>query len=101
MAKKKERILINILPPPGDFGSCGWFYTEGVGEYFCYWNGEKKCVTEVICNNCPHDESMTRQEAIERMAKAMAADDTIVEGYYEMAEAALNALLKTVTNCNQ
>ena len=36
----------------------------------------------------------TRQEAIERMAKAMAADDVLVEGYYEMAEKALNALLE-------
>ena len=39
--------------------------------------------------------SMTRQEAIEKMAKAMAADDMLVPGYYEMAKDALNALLSS------
>lgn len=36
----------------------------------------------------------TRQEAIERMAKALCADDVMREGYYQMAEAALDALLE-------
>lgn len=70
MAEKEERILIDILPPASGFGSCGGFYTEGVGEYFCCWNGEKEPITEEICNNCPHDKSMSRQGAIERMKNA-------------------------------
>lgn len=94
MAEKEERILINILPPPGDFGSCGWFYTEGVGEYFCYWNGEKKCVTEAICNNCPHDESMTRQEAIERIENVLEEGWWSGKTFRQISEAALNALLE-------
>lgn len=36
---------------------------------------------------------ISRQEAINRMAKALCADDVMREGYYQMAEAALNALL--------
>ena len=108
----EERIFIDILPPSGGFGSCGWFYTEGVDEYFCWWNGEKEPITEAICNNCPHDNSMTRQEAIERMAKAMCRKDyqiscdkciyknskncktTLENWFVEDAEAALNALLE-------
>lgn len=35
-----------------------------------------------------------RQEAIEHIAKALCADDVMREGYYQMAEAALNALLE-------
>ena len=34
-----------------------------------------------------------RAEAVERMAKAMAADDVAVEGYKVLAEAALDALI--------
>jgi len=37
---------------------------------------------------------MPRQEAIERMAKALCADDVMREGYYQMAEVALNAILE-------
>lgn len=37
---------------------------------------------------------ITRTEAIERMAKAMSADDIPVGGYKVLAEAALDALLK-------
>lgn len=109
MAEKEERILIDILPPASGFGSCGGFYTEGDGEYFCCWNGEKERITEAICNNCPHDKSMTRQEAINRMAKSIFQlrfapleikgkkwDD--LNGWQKgnclrIAEAALNALL--------
>jgi hypothetical protein len=71
MAEKEERILIDILPPASGFGSCGGFYTEGVGEYFCCWNGEKEPITEAICNNCPHDKSMTRHEALCRISRAI------------------------------
>ena len=38
-------------------------------------------------------ECMTRSEAVERMARAMAADDMPVEGYKVLAEAALDALV--------
>ena len=41
-----------------------------------------------------HFKIYSRQEAIERMAKALCADDVMREGYYQMAEAALNALLE-------
>ena len=46
-------------------------------------NGRKPLITN----------SMTRAEAIEKMAKAICADDVMREGYYQLAEAALNALL--------
>lgn len=93
MAEKEKRIRIEQFEYEG-FGHCVGFYTEGVGEYFCVWNGEKEPITEAICNNCPHDNSMSRQEAINRIAKALCADDVIREGYYQMAEAALNSLLE-------
>ena len=71
MEEKKERILIDILPPACGFGSCGCFYTEGVGEYFCCCNGEKEPITEEICNNCPYDNSIPLQDAIKRMANVI------------------------------
>lgn len=37
---------------------------------------------------------INKSEAIEKMAKALCADDVIRDGYYQMAEAALNALLE-------
>lgn len=39
------------------------------------------------------ERGMTRTEAIDKMAKAMCADDVIREGYYEMANVALKAIL--------
>lgn len=69
MAEKEERIVIkkeiNYHPPYG-----GW---RGAGE-------------EIV---------LARKEAIERMAKALCADDVMREGYYQMAEAALDALLSS------
>ena len=38
--------------------------------------------------------SISRKEAINRIAKALCADDVMREGYYQMAEAALDALLE-------
>lgn len=91
----EERILIDILPPASGFGSCGGFYTEGVGEYFCCWNGEKERVTEVICNNCPHDKSMTRQEAIKKIETHLNASTIKFSTTPDVvAEIALNALLE-------
>lgn len=40
------------------------------------------------------NKGMSRTEAIERMAKAMSADDIPVGGYKVLAEAALNALIE-------
>ena len=91
--------MIEKLPPDPGFGKCGGFYTEGVGEYFCVWNGEKKPVTEEICEKCPYDKTMTRTEAIEKMAKAISKAFLDENGNSqgttdkELAEAALNALL--------
>lgn len=62
----EERIVIE-KHIACDFGECGAFYTEGVGEYFCDWNGNHKRITEKDCKNCV---GISRQEAIERMAKA-------------------------------
>lgn len=91
---KEERILIDILPPASGFGSCGWFYTEGVGEYFCWWNGEKEPITEAICNNCQHDNSMTRQKAIDKISFALMMKGVDESDCKELSEAALNALLE-------
>ena len=37
---------------------------------------------------------LSRQEAIEKLARALCGDDVIREGYYQMAETGLNALLE-------
>ena len=37
---------------------------------------------------------MSYDTAVEKMAKALCADDVMREGYYEMAKAALKALLE-------
>ena len=66
---------------------------------------------------CSEKDTLTRQEAIERMAKALIRADyphaqeviwdmrwkeeASKDYYLIMAEAALNALLEAVTNCNQ
>lgn len=38
--------------------------------------------------------TFSRTEAIDIIAKALCADDVMREGYYQMAEAALNGLLE-------
>lgn len=58
----------------------------------CEFGPRPKCGFQTPC--LPADYLPTRQEAIERMAKAMAADDVAVEGYKVLAEAALDALIK-------
>ena len=96
MSEKEERILIEKVETC-DFGHCAGFYTEGVGEYFCVWNGERKRITENDCKNCI---GISRQEAIERMAKKI--DEAYIDEngcnkgltMEELAEAALNALLE-------
>lgn len=97
MAEKEERILATKCS-----GDC--LYLRIVGDD-CEWasNGtycakdlKWKRVSEGACAKCktPKYQGITRQEAIERMAKALCADDVMREGYYQMAEAALNALLQ-------
>ena len=50
------------------------------------------------CKTCNvkkrYDKAITYDTTIEKMAKALCADDVIREGYYQMAEAALQALLE-------
>ena len=77
MADKEERIL--VLTTHNKDGECECVMQDG-----CHANDS--CA---ICNV-----GMTRQEAINRMTKTMCADDFLVEGYYAMAEAALNSLLE-------
>lgn len=60
----------------------------------CEFGPRPKCGFQTPC--LPADYLPTRQEAIERMAKAMAADDVAVEGYKVLAEAALDALITEV-----
>ena len=61
------------------------------------WKKSGYCVLDYGCDQLEGikcNKGFTRTEAIERMAKAMAADDMPVEGYKVLAEAALDALLK-------
>ena len=53
---------------------------------------ELQCGGSKSCEDCKV--GISRQEAIEKIAKALCADDVMREGYYQMAEAALNALLE-------
>lgn len=69
MSEKEERILILSVKP---------FYEDEIAYEDI----------DVHMEDLP-----TRAEAIERMAKAMAANDVAVEGYKVLAEAALDALV--------
>lgn len=64
MAEKEERILVGIQREDGS----RTHFEKGFGVF-------------------------SRKEVVERIAKALCADDVMREGYYQMAEAALNALL--------
>ena len=95
-----KRILIREIKPDCKYsithettaGGHSWV------DYLCcnpsIINTNRKCDDNRI-EKCKYKDliGLSRQEAINRMAKAMAADDTIVEGYYEIAEKGLNALL--------
>ena len=67
------------------------FVKWNTGNNICPAPTELQCGGAKSCDECKV--GMTRTEAIERIAKALCADDVMREGYYEMAEAALNALL--------
>lgn len=93
MSEKKERILIipcrsecNCIRPVGNELYCG-----------AYIHGDwVKIDPEKDCKNCKHAQynGIGRSEAIEKMAKAMSANDMPVEGYKVLAEAALDSLLE-------
>lgn len=102
MADKEERILIDIIQP--GLNCVYRMHNDPKGLSLCKHNGEEEPVSEKDCNNCL--EGMTRQEAIEKMAKAICLfkDDCHCEGKclnecfvweYDipLAEAALNAFL--------
>lgn len=77
MAEKEERIRVLIAKNP-----CNECSVKKC---------TRKCMFGLLFEKAP---GITRTEAIERMAKALCADDVMREGYYQMAEAALNALLE-------
>lgn len=77
MAEKEERITIHEVAYPCKKCSIN-----------CNKNDWKDC--DFYQN---YISGMTRQEAIDIIAKALCADDVMREGYYQLAEAALNALL--------
>lgn len=96
MAEKEERILITKC---SSFChalrvSCDPF--DGDEGMYCDKSGKWVRVTEKECAKCKYPVllGMSRAEAINRMAKALCADDVMREGYYQIAEAALNALLE-------
>lgn len=73
MSEKKERILI----------------LRGNSHKLC-----KQLVGCIGTGNCAECKiGIPRSEAVERMARAMAADDMPVEGYKVLAKAALDALV--------
>ena len=83
MAEQEERYIIYTLPT-----------TKETKDFPCPIAGDENghCYYNYNCNECK--EGITRAEAIEKMAKALCVDDVMREGYYQMAEAALNALLE-------
>ena len=78
MAEKEERIYISGYSETNPCDVCDDLSGEECD--YCEKNREWNA-------------SITRQEAIDKIAKALCADDVMREGYYQMAEAALNALL--------
>ena len=79
MEEKEERIYVRKYGENNPCDTCEDKY--GVECDFCVKNYEWNA-------------SITRREVVERIAKALCADDVMREGYYQLAEAALNALLK-------
>lgn len=73
MSEKEERILI----------------LRGNSHKLC--RQLARCIDTGNCAECKI--GIPRSEAVERMARAMAADDMPVEGYKVLAEAALDALV--------
>lgn len=108
MAEKEERILIEKRYS-AEFPFCVACWTRNGKDYFCSWGGEDTPTNKEICEKkCPYDNSISRQEAIERMAKALVEyektnnpnacewsdlKERAKDIYRERSEAALNALL--------
>lgn len=107
MAEKEQRILIDVINP--GINCVYRLDNDPKGQSLCKHNGNMEPVTARECRHC--EEGMTRQEAINRMAKAMChspfescegcivqkkkqACKQALEGMKELAEVALNALLE-------
>ena len=92
MADKEERILIDVINP--GINCVYRLDNDPKGQSLCKHNGNMEPVTAKDCRNC--EEGMTRQEAIESMAKALKKVIYILseEACIEGCEAALNALLE-------
>jgi hypothetical protein len=103
MAEKEERILIDVI----NTGiNCVYrLDNDPKGQSLCKHNGNMEPVTARECRHC--DEGMSRQEAIECMAKALEEKSEQMAreclnsdpynnpwGAEDLAEAALNALLE-------
>lgn len=92
MADKEERILIDVINP--GINCVYRLDNDPKGQSLCKHNGNMEPVTAKDCRNC--EEGVTRQEAIECMAKALKKVIYILseEACLEGCEAALNALLE-------
>ena len=103
MAEKEERILIDVINP--GINCVYRLDNDPKGKSLCKHNGNMEPVTAKECRHC--DEGMTRQEAIERIAKALEEKSEQMAreclnsdpynnpwGAEDLAEAALNALLE-------
>lgn len=66
MAEKEERILIDVINP--GINCVYRLDNDPKGQSLCKHNGNMEPVTAKECRHC--DEGMTRQEAIEKMARA-------------------------------
>lgn len=84
MADKEERYVLVKIPVKDRKYECPFYYvSEGIE--FCN-------IDESWCEKC--QAGMTRSEIVEKIAKAMCGDDFLVEGYYQLAERVLNALME-------
>lgn len=107
MANKEKRILIDVINP--GINCVYRLDNDPKGQSLCKHNGNMEPVTAKDCRNC--DEGMSRQEAINSMAKAIYTFEIIACSHDEcgnkqcencetwkwcenIAEAALNALLE-------
>lgn len=107
----EERIFVEKVEKDR-FPLCVACWTDGE-DYFCSWGGLDEPTNKEICEKkCPYDHTISRQEAIERMAKAICKETNfrcsgcnfgdnkekceawIYFQYKGSAEAALNALLE-------
>lgn len=106
MAEKEKRILIDVINP--GINCVYRLDNDPKGQSLCKHNGNMEPVTAKECKHC--EEGMTRQEAIERMAKAICKFEMMSSRrvckecskecfehleleVVDKAEAALNALL--------